>query len=137
MEVSTLSHLTNSALVVYTLQYLKGTDWYRRFAANLPIADQKVHVLMSALGAAGTSLGMHGAVEGSATLGYQLTLAIPPLWIVLHAAWDWAQQMALNQIVFAVAVQRHEAAPVITAKVTPTVSITAPIPDAQKAVVTP
>lgn len=130
MEVSTLSHLTNSALVVYGLQYVKGTDWYKRLAIALPMERAKVHVLMSAAGAAATSLGMHGVVVGSVSSGYQLTLAIPPLWVLAHASWDWAQQMALNQIVFALAVQQKEAAPVVTAQVSPHVSVTAPLPDA-------
>jgi hypothetical protein len=129
-EVSTLSHLTNSAFVVYLLQYLKGTKTYQRFAQSLPIETSRVHVLMSALGAAGTSLGMHGAVTGTYLAGWQLTLAIPPLWIVLHAGWDWAQQMALNQLVFALAVQKKQAAPVVTVPVpavAPGVTVTAPV----------
>ena len=116
-EVSVLSHVTNSAIVVYGLQLLKGTTWYRRCADKLPIANAKIHVMVSALGAFATAVGMHGAVTGSATDGWKLALAIPPLWIVLHATWDWAQQMALNQIVFAVAVQQKEAAPALTVPV--------------------
>lgn len=127
MEVSVLSHVTNSALVVYILQYLKGTQLYKRFCAWMPIADKNVHVLMSALGAAGTALGMHGAVKGGSVDGWTLTLMIPPLWVVAHAAWDWAQQFALNQIIFAIAVQQKAAAPVITAEVAPKVTVTAPI----------
>src|ERR1700689_3815449 len=95
MEVSLLSHLTNSAMIVYLLQYLKGTDWYRRFAAWMPMEEQKVHVLMSFIGAAATGMGMHGAVEGSSVAGWQIALTIPPLWVMLHALWDTAQQMAL------------------------------------------
>ena len=127
MEVSLLSHVTNSALVVYALQYFKGTVWYRRFAAALPMAESKVHVLMSAIGAFATAVGMHGAVSGNYGAGWQITLAIPPLWIVLHAFWDWANQMALNQIVFAIAVQQKAAAPVITQEVAPKTTVTVPI----------
>ena len=129
MEVSLLSHVTNSALIVYLLQYLKGTQWYQRFAHWLPMADTKVHVLMSAIGAFCAAVGMHGTVKGDAGAGYMLTLAIPPLWVVLHATWDWAQQMALNQIVFALAVQQHAAAPVVTAQVTPKTALTVPLAD--------
>ena len=127
MEVSLLSHFTNSAMIVYLIQWLKGTPRYQRFAAALPIADGRVHVLMSAIGAFATAVGMHGAVKGTSDDGWVLTLAIPPLWIVLHAIWDWAQQLALNQIVFAIAVQRKEAAPVVTAQVTPKIAVTAPL----------
>src|ERR1700685_2089578 len=119
MEVSLLSHFTNSALVVAIIQWLKGTARYQRFAAWLPVADAHVHVIMSAIGAFVTAAGMHGTVKGTASDGWMLTLAIPPLWVVLHAAWDWAQQFALNQLVFAIEVQRKEAAPVVTAQVTP------------------
>jgi hypothetical protein len=125
MEVSALSHLTNSALVVYGLEFLKGTVWYRRLSQALPMAESKVHLLMSAIGAFMTAVGMHGAVSGDSLAGWQLTLAVPPLWILLHAAWDWSQQMALNQIVFALAVQQKAAAPVVTAQVTPKLSVTA------------
>ena len=134
MEVSLLSHVTNSALVVYALQYLKGTAWYQRFAAWLPIADRRVHVLMSAVGAFAASVGMHGSFigAGNTVSGWQLTLslAIPPLWVVLHAVWDWAQQMALNQLIFAIALQQHAAAPVVTAPITqkmPNVTVTTPL----------
>lgn len=127
MEVSLLSHFTNSALIVYLIQWLKGTQRYQRFANWLPIADTHVHVMMSALGALATAIGMHGAVKGTMGDGWVLTLAIPPLWIVLHATWDWAQQFALNQLVFAIAVQRKEAAPVVTAQVTPKIAVTAPL----------
>ena len=127
MEVSLLSHFTNSALIVYLIQWLKGTQRYQRFVTALPIADDRVHVLMSAIGAFATAVGMHGAVKGTSADGWVLTLAIPPLWVILHASWDWAQQMALNQLVFAIAVQRKEAAPVVTAKVTPSLTVTTPL----------
>ena len=128
MEVSLLSHVTNSALIVYLLQYLKGTVWYKRFTAWMPIAESRVHVLMSAIGAMATGMGMHGAVEGSSLAGYTLTLAIPPLWVLLHMMWDWAQQMALNQIVFALAVQQKEAAPVLTLPIGHEATVTAALP---------
>jgi hypothetical protein len=117
MEVSPLSHVTNAALVVYILQYLKRTEWYQRFATALPLANDRVHVGMSALGAFATSVGMHVAVEGNSDAGWHLMLSVPPLWVLAHALWDWAQQMSLNQIVFALAVQRKEAAPVVTTQV--------------------
>ncbi len=132
MEVSVLSHVTNAALVVYALQWLKGTAWYKKFCAALPLADNKIHVLMSIIGAAGTALGMHGAAKGSSVDGWTLTLMIPPLWVVLHAAWDTAQQFALNQITFAIAVQQKAAAPVVTVPVGHSdVTVTAPIKDAK------
>lgn len=127
MEVSVLSHVTNSALVVYALQFLKGTATYRRFSAWMPMAESRVHVLMSALGAGMTALGMHGAAKGSSAEGWVLTLMIPPLWVIAHAAWDLAQQMALNQIIFAVAVQQKAAAPVVTVPVGHDVTVTAPV----------
>lgn len=127
MEVSLLSHFTNSAMIVYLIQWLKGTQRYQRFAAWLPIADTHVHVVMSALGAFATAIGMHGTVKGTSDDGWMLTLAIPPLWIVLHASWDWAQQFALNQLVFAITVQQKEAAPVITAQLAPKIAVTAPL----------
>lgn len=127
MEVSLLSHVTNSALVVYSLQYLKGTQTYQRFAAWMPIADNRVHVLMSAIGAAATGVGMHGAVASTTEGGWLLTLAVPPLWVLFHALWDWAQQLALNQIIFAIAVQQHAAAPVVTARVAPALTVTTPL----------
>ncbi len=128
MEVSLLSHVTNSALVVYALQYLKGTAWYQRFAAWLPMEERRVHVLMSAIGAAATGFGMHWAVDGSSIAGYTITLAIPPLWVLLHTIWDWAQQLALNQIIFAIAIQQKEAAPVATVPVGSGITVTAPVP---------
>lgn len=127
IETSILSHLTNSALVVYALQYLKGTAWYSRLATNLPMAEEKVHLLMSALGAFGAAVGMHGAVAGSSGAGWAVTLSVPPLWVLLHSLWDWGQQLALNQIIFAIAVQQKAAAPVITQADTPRVSVTSPL----------
>jgi hypothetical protein len=129
-ETSILSHLTNSMLVVTLLQYLKGTVWYTRFASALPIADSKVHVVMSGIGAFAAAVGMHGAVKGSSGVGWEIALAIPPLWVLLHSIWDWGQQLALNQLIFAITVQQKKAAPVITEVVTPKVSVTAPLVDA-------
>lgn len=114
MEVSLLSHFTNSLLVVQIIQWLKGTARYRQFAQWMPIAEGKVHVLMSMIGAAASGLGMHGAAEGNAGIGWHLTVVIPPLWVVLHAAWDWAQQLTMNQLTFAVIAQQKAAAPVVT-----------------------
>ncbi len=127
MEVSLLSHLTNSALVVYAIKYLRGTETYKKCVAWVPIANGKVHVLMSGIGAAATAVGMHGSVEGSSELGWHLALVIPPLWVIFHTLWDIGQQMALNQLVFAIAVQEHAAAPVITAPIAPEVTVTAPL----------
>lgn len=127
METSFLSHFTNSVLVVYGLQWLKGTARYQRLAAWLPIADHKVHILMSGIGAAASALGMHGTASGSYVSGWQLVLSIPPLWILAHAIWDWLQQMAANQFIFAIAVQQKAAAPVVTEKVLPGVTVTAPL----------
>ncbi len=129
MEVSVLSHVTNSALVVYSLQYLKGTAWYRRCAAWLPIADKNVHVVMSGLGAFATSIGMHWAVEGTTAKGWQITIAVPALWVILHAIWDWAQQFALNQLLFAITLQEKAAAPVATVPIAQDVTVTAALKD--------
>ncbi len=126
-EVSLLSHVTNSALVVYGLEWLKGTERYQRLCKAVPIADEKISVVMSGLGAWATAIGMHGAIEGSAALGWHLALTIPPLWVIFHAVWDWGQQFALNQIVFAIAVQQKKAAPVLTVPVAKDVTVTAPI----------
>jgi hypothetical protein len=69
---------------------------------------------------------MHVAVEGNSDAGWHLMLSVPPLWVLAHALWDWAQQMSLNQIVFALAVQRKEAAPVVTTQVSPKASAAEP-----------
>ena len=98
MEVSLLSHVTNSALIVYLLQFLKRTGWYRRFCAWAPREEQKVHVLMSAIGAWGTSMGMHGTAVGNAGLGCAL------------------------------AVEQKSAAPVGTVEIAPHITVTAPLP---------
>lgn len=126
-EVSVLSHITNSALVVYLIQWLKGTARYQRFARWMPIAEGKVHVLMSALGAIGAGFGMHKTITGNWLDGWNVAFAIPPLWVMAHAAWDWSQQLALNQIVFAIAVQQKAAAPVVTVPVAKDVTLTAPM----------
>lgn len=128
MEVSLLSHLTNSALVVYGLKWLRGTERYKRFTKAIPCENATVHRVMSLIGASASALGMHGAVEGTSTAGYTLTLMIPPLWVLMHAAWDIGQQFALNQIVFALAVQEKAAAPVATVPVGQDVTVTAAIP---------
>lgn len=127
MEVSVLSHLTNSAVVVYFIQWLRGTTRYRQAAAWLPIADGKVHFLVSALGALASGVGMHWAVDGNVSAGWHLALTIPPLWVIFHATWDWVQQLALNQLTFALAVQRKAAVPVATQQLTRDVSVTVPV----------
>lgn len=128
MEVSLLSHLTNSALVVYGLKWLRGTKRYQRCVSKLPLDNGTVHRLASLLGASASAIGMHGAVEGDASVGWHLALSIPPLWILLHSLWDIGQQFALNQLVFAIAVQEKSAAPVLTVPVAPDVTVTAALP---------
>ena len=125
METSVLSHLTNSALVVLFIQWLKGTARYQRFAAWMPIADKKVHVLLSMIGAGASAFGMHGAVTGSLLAGGVFTFTFPPLWVMLHAGWDWVQQIALNWLTYVIAVQQRAAAPVGTVQVSPSVAVTA------------
>ncbi len=127
MEVSLLSHLTNSALVVYGLKWLRGTQRYQRFAAWVPCSNATVHRVVSLIGASATAIGMHGAVEGTSAAGYTLTLMIPPLWVITHTIWDIGQQFALNQLVFAIGVQEKAAAAVVTVPVASEVTVTAPI----------
>jgi hypothetical protein len=131
-EVSALDHLTSSAFVVYLVEFIKGTARYRRWIDAAAIPASYVHVFLSAVGAFFTAVGMHLAVQGTSVSGWQITVAVPPLVVLLHATWDWAQQLALNQIVFALAVQQKAAAPVVTQQVTPKVSVTAALPDAIK-----
>lgn len=126
MEVSPLSHITNSMVVVQAIKWLRGTARYQRFAAWMPMAEGKVHALMSAIGALASSVGMHAAMTGNVALGWTITLGIPPLWVVAHALWDWTEQFATNQIVFAIAAQQKAAAPVLTEKIAPGLSVTTP-----------
>ncbi len=119
MEVSWYSHLTNSVLVVTIINWLRGTKQYQQFADWLPVANGKVHVIMSLIGAAGTALGMHGAAEGSVGEGWKLVVMIPPLWVVLHAAWDVVQQAMGNQLVYWVALKAKQIEPMVTAPVHP------------------
>ena len=134
METSVLSHVTNSLLVVYMLQYLKGTEWYTRLAKALPIAEENVHRIVAVIGAGGSALGMHGAATGSVDAGWSLTLAIPPLWVIFHATWDWIQQILLNQLMFAVTLQQKAAAAVVTAPVpgASALKVTVPLSDLGK-----
>lgn len=130
-ETSLLSHLSNAALVVIALQYVRSTRLYQRFANWLPIANGKVHVIMAGLGGAATSLGMHGSAQGSVTKGWSILLTIPPLWLVLHAIWDWVNQCAIQWFAFKLAVNERAAAPVITVPLPHAdATITAPIPHA-------
>jgi len=130
MEVSILSHVTNAALVVYTLKWLRGTKRYQRFAEWLPCENAKVHRAMSFLGAIASAGGMHGSIEGHAGIGWHLAADIPPLWVILHSSWDVIQQMMLNQVVFALAEKEKSAAPVVTVPVPDTkdITVTAAIP---------
>jgi hypothetical protein len=126
MEVSWYAHFANSVIVVAVLNYLRTTKRYQRFANWLPIANGKVHVLMSGLGAAMTAVGMHGAAEGSAGQGWKIVLMIPPLWVVLHAAWDIIQQMAGNQMIYWLALKSKQIEPVLTTQ-TPIGAVTEPL----------
>ena len=91
-----LSQLTASALVVYAIEQLKRSHWFPWITAESKVLAR----LLSGVGAAVSAFGVHTAMEGSAGVGWSLTIHIPPLLIVLHAAWDWLNQMALNQLVY-------------------------------------
>ena len=129
-EGSFYSHLTNSAIVVAMIQWLKGTARYKRFAAWLPIADKKVHIIASMVGAGASSFGIHGAVTGSLLAGGVYSFTLPPLWVMLHAGWDWVSQVFLNWLTYVIAVQQRAAAPVATEQVIPKLAVTQPLAEA-------
>lgn len=106
MEGAFISQLTSAAVVVYLLQFLKRTSWYPRFAAWLPMADAHVHRVVSVLGAFVSAVGVHIAFSGNAATGWQFAGTIPPLAVLAHACWDWAQQFALNQLTYDAVAQR-------------------------------
>lgn len=122
MDGALISQLTSAAMVVYLLQFLKKTSWYARFATWLPIADAHVHRLVSVMGAFLSAVGVHVAFTGSAAAGWHIAATIPPLTVLLHAAWDWAQQFALNQLTYDAVAQRA-GSPTITGIAFSTTSI--------------
>lgn len=106
MDGALISQLTSAAIVVYLLQSLKRTGWYTRLAAWMPMKDEHVHRVVSAVGAFLSAEGVHIAFTGDAVAGWHLSATIPPAMVLLHAFWDWAQQFALNQLTYDAVAQR-------------------------------
>jgi hypothetical protein len=106
MDGAVISQLTSAAIVVYLLQYLKKTAWYPKFAAAVPMDAAHVHRLVSAAGALLSAVGVHIAFTGDVATGWHFAGTIPPLHEIVHSAWDWAQQFALNQLTYDAVLQR-------------------------------
>lgn len=106
MDSTLLNHITSAGLVVYGLQMVKSLPWYHRLTAALPWETAMVHRIVSAIAAFVTAIGIHVAVNGSSALGWQLGATIPPVAVLLHGCWDWANQFCLQQLAYDAVVQK-------------------------------
>lgn len=100
MNDTVLDHVTSAAVIVYGLNLLKRFGWYQRLATRIPIENANVHRTISAVAAFVTAIGIHVATQGDASTGWHLAITVPPLAVLLHASWDWAQQFGLQQLMF-------------------------------------
>lgn len=92
-----LSQLTSSAMVIYFLQTLKKSSWFPWLTAETKTLNR----LVGFLGAGLTAVGIHFAfdVQQGQLLITGLTFSG-----LLHGAWHWAQQYALQQLAYDAAV---------------------------------
>lgn len=96
MPEAFLSQLTASAIVVYLIQTLKKSP----YVPWLTMESKRAARILSGLGAALSAFGVHAAMSGDASAGWSVTITIPSVVTLIHAGWDWVEQMALNQLVF-------------------------------------
>lgn len=98
MEGELLSHISSAATTVYLIQWLKRCPRYQRFVQWAPIRDRWVHRIISFVGAALGAEGIHIAVTGTVSEGFQLGVSIPPILVMLHTTWDIFSQFMVQQV---------------------------------------
>lgn len=98
MEGDFVQHLTSAAMVVYLIQWFKACPRYQRFVQWTPIANAWVHRIVSILGAIAGAEGIHFAVTGDFSTGWNVALAVPPVLTMLHATWEIVNQFVLQQL---------------------------------------
>lgn len=97
-----LSQLTSSAMVIYALQMIKKSSWFPWLTAETKTLNRVVGFL----GAGLTAVGIHFAFDVQAGVFVISGLTAAGL---LHGAWHWAQQYALQQLAYDAAVAQKGA----------------------------
>ena len=94
-----LSQVTSAALTIYVLKMIKQQAWYQALMPASASARKMVSRVLSGAGALVGAVGIHYAFHAVAGQDgtYVLTVSGLQLSSVLHGAWHWANQMALQQ----------------------------------------
>lgn len=103
-----VTQLTSSALVVYLIQLLKSAKWFPLLQDGKKWANR----IASIIGAALTALAINYAwTWDPATRLFSFSITIPTLTVFLVALFHWAQQFAINELIYQVTANKP-AAPV-------------------------
>lgn len=95
-ELTGLLHQAGAGtLLVYTLQWLKGREWFPWITENSAAVNRWV----GALFALATSIGVEIATSGSSTTGWHISIDIPNMKVltdtIIHAATQFSGQQIL------------------------------------------
>lgn len=93
-------YLTAAGLVVYAQRWMKTQDAYREFIVAFPGADKWAHRAVAAVGALAAAIGIHWTYTGAWETGWQIHLAIPAGWTLLHGLTDFTKVFVLQQLAY-------------------------------------
>lgn len=107
-EAAFLSQLTSAAIVIYGLEALKR--W--RVVQAVTHETRSLNRLLGVVGAGLAAAGVHFAFDSSAAQAgtYVITITGVTWSNLLHGAWNWISQWALQQLAYDGAVAKSAAA---------------------------
>lgn len=98
METDITAHLTTGAVVVYVIEYLKRSQWFKWLSADSATTNR----IVSGLAAAAMAFGI--SATGSADTGW--VIHVPSLAVLMVGIWEWAKQYVLQQVLYDSVVQK-------------------------------
>lgn len=99
-QTEVVPYLTSAILIYFAQKFLKGRPAYATFVTAMPGAAKWAHWLVAGVGATFAALGIHVTSTWTASDGGHIQFAVPGLWAMLHAAWDWIRVFALQQFAY-------------------------------------
>ncbi len=99
MDISNvaMTQFTSSAVVVYVMQKLKQASWFPLLQAG----QANISRAVSIIAAAAVSLGIEWSWTKDASTGtHTLIIMNIGIWTLLHGAWHWLNQYALQETVY-------------------------------------
>ena len=112
-DISVVTQLTNSAIIVYVVQQLKKFDWIPLIHENSTKINRLVALVLAGLNA----MAVHWTTEGTFVNGQTIIITIPAASVLFHGLWGWAQSFITQELIYQGTVNRaHVVVPEPVAK---------------------